>query len=284
MITKREIDLEVDGLMSLRSLVEVYEEVAAGRMQKVRGAVVQSREFLYGLLEVFKRVKEAYRKEVVFEEEWRKKNGKTVAVFISANAGLYGDIVDKTFNMFAKYVTESKPEVVILGKLGIKMMTENLSTTLYNYFDFPDDNVELESFDMVMRYLIQFEKIVVFYGQFKTILTQDPTMTSVSGDVVEARTEEVQADPRKTKFIFEPSAQDISNVFEGEILSSLFEQTLHESQLAKFASRLLALDRSIDNIDTRMKRVHGEAVKIKHKATNRKQLTVISGISLWGHG
>jgi len=289
MISKKQIQLEVEGLISLKDLVEVYEEVSAARMQKVRGAVLQSRQFLEGLLEVFMKVKSAYQKKDKQQlTSIRRRNGKTVAVFISANAGLYGDIVDRTFDVFSGFVQQNNPEVVILGKLGVKMMGEHLPHTLYNYFDFADEGVEADSFEMIMRYLIQFEKIIIFYGKFKTILSQDPVATSVSGDDVLVQVEEVEqtkgnqnVPATEKQYLFEPSIEHIASVFEGEIMASLFEQTLHESQLAKFASRMLALDRSIDNIERRLGRVRLEEKKVAHKIRNRKQLSTIAGLALW---
>ena len=286
MISKKQIKIETDGLVSLKNLVEVYEEVAAGRMQKVRGAVLQSRQFLEGLLLVFAKVKSAYVNEAGVNASSRTRNGRTVAVFISANSRLYGDIVDRTFQKFSDYVKGNKPDVVILGKLGLSMMEDNLPGVLYNYYDFSDDQVDLESFGLIMRYLLQFEKILVFYGEFRTILTQEPVVTSVSGDVIEAREEIIVNKSGKKmirRFIFEPSVTEIARIFEGEILASLFEQTLHESQLSKYASRMLALDKSVENIDKRLGKVKEEGVKLRHKTMNKKQLSRISGFTLWKH-
>jgi len=136
MISKRQITQEIDGLISLKGLVEVYEEVAAGRMQKIRGAVLQSRLFLNGLLGVFSRVKAAYLKDPSVVVSTRARNGKMVAVFVSANSGLYGDIVDRVFEEFAAFVKQKNPDIVVLGKLGVKMMSDRLPGRLFNYYDF----------------------------------------------------------------------------------------------------------------------------------------------------
>jgi F0F1-type ATP synthase gamma subunit len=286
MVSKKQIRIETDGLISLKNLIEVYEEVAAARMQKVRGAVLQSRQFLEGLLSVFAKIKIAYDEESGGGGSTRIKNNRTVAVFVSANSRLYGDIVDRTFEKFADYVKANHPDVVILGKLGLSMMEDKLPQVLYNYYDFSDDRVDLESFGLIMRYLLQFERILVFYGQFRTILLQEPVATSVSGDALTVEKEVyVGASGRRVakKYIFEPSVMEIAHKFEGEILASLFEQTLHESQLAKYASRMLALDKSIDNIEKRLGVVKQESVKLRHKTMNRKQLSTVSGVSLWKH-
>jgi F0F1-type ATP synthase gamma subunit len=284
MITKKQIIVETSGLLSLKGLVEVYEEIAAGRMQKIRGAVLQSRQFLEGLLDVFKRVKAAYLRINTIGISSRPKNGRTLAVFVSANSGLYGEIVDRIFDKFSDFVRGNNPDVVILGKLGVKMMAERLPGKFYNYYDFSDDGVDQGSFEMIMRYLVQFEKILVFYGRFKTILNQDPVMTSVSGDAILVQEGVTVGEEEKDivkNYIFEPTVEDVARVFEGQISASIFEQTLHESQLAKFASRMLALDRSVENIEKRLQKIDLEKVRLRHRSMNRKQLNTFSGVSLW---
>ena len=277
MISKKRIIQETDTLLGLKSLVDVYEEVAAIRMQRVRRAVLTSRQFLAEVSEVFSRVRAAYRKEKIVGGIGR--NGKTVAVFVSANTGLYGDIVDRVFDKFAAFVAGNLPEVVVVGKLGVKMMADRRLNVLYNYFDFSDEQVEPESFAMVMRYLMQFEKIVVFYGKFKSILVQEVEGTVLSGEDIEKQVaREVEVAER---YLFEPNVVEMARIFEGEILASVFEQALHESQLAKFASRMLNLDRAIVNIDRRLMEVGREQRKLRHKEINSKQLLRLSGIGLW---
>ncbi|TSC86752.1 MAG: Uncharacterized protein G01um101416_606 [Microgenomates group bacterium Gr01-1014_16] len=276
MTGKRLLREEKESLAGLRSLVEVYEEVAAARMQKVRGAVLISRMYLEEMLAVFGRVREAYKKKGF---SGLAKNGRQVAVFLSANSGLFGDIVDRTFDKFAQFIKESDCDAVVVGKLGVRMMADRGVNKLYNYYDFPDDNVDPESFLLIMRYLLQFEKIVVFYGKFGSILTQNPVMTAVSGENLE-----VAVTGEKIEYIFEPTIEEIAKIFEGQIMTSLFEQTLHESQLAKFASRLLNLDKSWENIGKRLTVVDREEVRLRRKTRNRKQLSTISGMSLWWRG
>lgn len=278
----KQISTEVESLLSLKNLVEVYEEMAASRMQKVRGAVLQSRQFEDGLLEVFKKVKLAYQKQKLKDRsKHRGSNGKAVAIFVSANSGLYGEIVGKVFEEFTKFVQQTKCEAVVLGKLGISMMADRLPGTLYNYFDFSDEGIDEGGFEMVMRYLIQFEKIYVFYGQFKSILNQEAKMLPVSGDILEEPGAGEQPLSGQSDFLFEPSVIAVATVFEGEILASMFEQALHESQLAKFASRMLSLDRSVDNIEKRLLAIKVLERKMKHQQINKSQLGVLSGMTLW---
>ncbi len=280
MNSKKEIGLEKEGLEGLKNLVEVYQEVAATRMQRVRSAVLQSRLFTEGLEDVFARVRNAYKQLKDKPKSLRLLNGRTVAVLVSANSGLYGDVIEKTFEEFSNFVRNRKPDVVVLGKLGVKQMTDKLPTVFYNYFDVPDELIDMKSFDMVMRYLLQFERIIVFHGQFQSILTQVVKQTLVSGSSVEEPGAKINEE-RGVDYLFEPSVEAIAKIFEGEIMGSIFEQALHESMLAKQASRMQSLDRSLDNIDKRLDKVAILQRLANHRLVNRKQLATISGVSLW---
>lgn len=272
MNSKRSSQMEMEGLTSLKSLVETYEEIAARQMQKVRTAVLTAREFLQGLAEIFGEVKSNSTQPQLG------RGGKTVAVWISANAGLYGDIVSRSFELFADYLDKNPAEAVVVGRLGTKIMAERLPKTLYNYYDLEDNRVEVEDLGLVMRYLLQFQKIVVFYGQFKSLVNQVPIVTSVSGDeLYEIKPEE----QKRHQYLFEPGIAQVLEFFEGQMLTTMFEQTVHESQLAKFASRLMTLDGAVENIDKKVRQLNQMGVRLKHRTDGRKQLSRISGMSLW---
>lgn len=285
MITAKLLAEQTQDLRNLRGFVQIYEEIAATRMQKVRGAVMQARSFLDGLTMLFADVRYNYRREVgKFTGQSRlTHNGQTVAVFLSANSGLFGDIVDRVFAEFVEFVSKNAAQVVVVGRLGLRMMEDRLPKVLYNYFDLSDEVVDPESLGLIMRYLLQFERIVVFYGKFHSLVVQNPTTTSVSGDDYLAQAEE-KARPVKQRglYLFEPSLTEVLGVFESEILSSIFAQTIHESHLAKLASRMQHLDRAVGSIDKKLAGLKLEGRRLKHKIDNKKQLTRMSGMSLWG--
>lgn len=298
MTGKRAIVNETDGLLDLKALVDAYEEIAANQMQRVRSSVLQSREFMEGVTKIFTKVRRSYEKQIAqLEKSGKKKidefsvlprNGKTVAVFVSANSGLFGDIVERTFSIFMDFLHASeansgtKPDVVIIGKLGLRMLNDRGFNILYNYFDFPDDTVDFDAITVMMRYLLQYERILVFHGQFRSLVNQEPVSTGVSGhELVLSQTPEAAAQEEKLAYLFEPSLKDVLQVFEGEILSSIFAQSLHESQLAKFAARMFNLDRAMENIENRMKDLSLLRRRVEHEIAARKQLGRIAGMTLW---
>ena len=69
--------------------------------------------------------------------------------------------------------------------------------------------------------------------------------------------------------------------FEAQIFASLFDQTVFESQLAKFASRMTSLELRVENIKDILKDVAFEKEKIRHRIINKKQLETFSSMALW---
>src|SRR3989344_4331145 len=104
-MTKRRIINEISGLTELKSLVEAYQEIAAGRMQKVREAVLKSRQYLFGLNEIYVQVrKNSKLKTKDLNLPGGRQGRGSVAVLISANAGLYGSIVNRVSDEFVQHV------------------------------------------------------------------------------------------------------------------------------------------------------------------------------------
>ena len=288
MVNEQTINIEIERLYSLKSLVETYETIAATSMRRTRNSVLENRSFHLGLAQIFQEVKMAYRKEVLRLMKHRnidetkalsliKHNGKTVFVLLSANTGLYGDIINKTVSLFMEKIKEEKADLVVVGKIGRAVLETAGPKAEFSYFDFSDTKIELETLKTITRYLHEYDRVIAFYGTFKSFVEQLPVASSVSGlglpftPLLET----------ETRYIFEPSLEKITIFFETEIFASLLEQIFNESRLAKVASRMMLLDRATFNIDQASERASLARQKFKHRLYNRRQLDALSGISLW---
>ena len=83
------------------------------------------------------------------------------------------------------------------------------------------------------------------------------------------------------KCLIEPSIEEVLDFFEQQILAAVFEQSLHESSLSKFASRMVSLNYANENIRNSLKSLKFKNLKLKHFLANAQQLELMSGISLW---
>ncbi len=279
MAYEKDIDEEIMQVKSLKTLVEVYGEIASTRMMKVRDSVLKNRSFLGAINDIFQDSLASYAKKLsgLVKKGKLKKggrvtflahNGKTVAVLVSANTGFYGEVVGATFRKFIEEIKNQDVEVAIVGKLGRTLFLEKEPQRPYTYFDLPDYNVSQAKLSVLIKHLVSYEEIRVYYGEYKSVVNQTPTKFSISAGTSVG---EYIADP-KTQYIFEPSVEKILMFFETEIFASLFDQSIRESQLAKFASRILAMDKATENIKGDFQRLNLEKLRLGHRSSDRKQL------------
>ncbi len=288
MTSKKEVNSEIDYLMSLRAILETYEEIAASRMGRVRSSVLASRDFLFEINAIFQQVKSSYKDEVGLLMKRKKihdpkeltflnRNGKTLYVLISANTGFYGEIIRRTYNLFLENLKkEHILDVMIIGRLGYEFFESENINVPHAFFDFPDDRIDKDQLKKIVQTIIQYQKVLVFYEQFNNVVSQTPIITNITGDPLS-----YDKEGPKVKYFFEPTLEKIMIFFEKEIVASIFEQTILESELAKFAARMVALDASTDNTKTRLKQVLFQKDRLKHRQANKEQIEKFSSMMLW---
>jgi ATP synthase F1 gamma subunit len=282
---KKIITKQINELMVLKSLSDAYAQISSSRMKRTRDSVIRSREFLAEVQEVFRELQESYRREILSlaRKKGLKKgekltflshNGRSVAVFLGTNAGFYGNLTRNVFNLFAQEVREKNMEATIVGRLGLSMFLEAFPDKSYSYFELPDYGYDRDQMAELIRHLVQYEEIRIYYGKFKSIIHQSPEMTVISAETImnQEKTKEV------TKYLFEPNLEEILMFFETEMFSSVFEQVLDESKLAKFASRMLAMDEAGQKIGQNLSRARLEYSRAVHGVYNKKQLEYLSSI------
>lgn len=270
MLTKKQIELQQDSLSDLSGMVEAYEELAAMKMKEVGDGVVKGRAFLEGLSEVFSEVRAEKGEEV---ELSMAHNGKTVVVLIASNTGLFGDIIQKTLGEFRQFVEKERAEIVVLGRTGRDWLERTFKGKSYDYFDIYDDRVDEKMLKALMEKLLRFEKVVLFHGKFLSLVEQEAVETDLIGELGE-----IKKDRPTIKYLYEPSLNEVVRVFKEEILYSMFEQVLWESHLAKFASRIVHLDKALDNIDQRSKQLGQVGRNLRNAVTNKKQLNRLAAL------
>lgn len=284
----RKVKREITDLETLQTLTKVYAEIAAMKMKKKREAVLYTRQFLAELNEVFTDVRIAYINELKRLAEIQGKslqksvtmlshNGKTVAVFFAANTRLYGDIIMRTYEQFIEDVKVAGSEATIVGKVGATLFEQNMGDKPYTYFDMPDQEIDVAQVKKIVKHLVPYEEIHLYYGRFMNVVKQEPTMYTISAQIpLDQNTARV-----KKFYMFEPTIEAVLQYFEGQIFGTLFEQALAESQLAKYAARLTAMDRAEVQIGERLKKTMFLLQREKHSSLNRQMLNESVGRILY---
>lgn len=281
MITLKNLEKEIAQVSSLGDLTQVYGEIASIRMKKIRDYVLKNRDFLSSIEVIFKDALSYYQKKISGSAKRQDKvtllahNGKTVAVLISANTGFYGNVVRDVYKRFVDDISEGGVEITIIGRLGRTLFLEEHPNKPYTYFELPDYGIDSEKLSEAVGHLVQYEEIKVYYGKYHSVVKQEPTRVSISAGKPVGKGGRASS----ITYIFEPSVEKILMFFETQIFASVFDQSIRESQLAKFASRILSMDRASENIKKRLHDLTLKNLKIKHRTANRKQLNSMASVA-----
>lgn len=290
---KKLIQSEIDFTKTFRFITQAYEEIAVMKMRKVRDSVLATRDYLSSLSEVFFELKKAklqLKNKQLQDAKLKADNkltseklSKTVSVLLSANTTLYGDLIERIFNLFIKNVSRDDSDVIIVGRVGRRLYEEQNSKKPYIYFELPDVEIRLEELKPVIYHLVKYQKIMVYYGKFESILNQTEIASSISGDKPYAFKEEPKAKASQaiSHYLFEPSLEVILAFFEDLIASSLFRQTVHETQLARWGSRIMSMEKAQVNIQSQIKKLLFFQTKIRRQEQKKNQLDRLAGFSLW---
>lgn len=283
MINQAALKASLEEMGTLELVTQAFGQIASTRMKQIRDGVLSSRDFVSALDDVFDDIRRGYeRSHQAFFTFRRKKpdavtflshNGRKVALFLSANTGLYGDIVARTFAQFLEKVKTGEYEVVIVGRQGLASFVGSELDIPYTYFDLPDHSYTPDSLAKIIRHIVRYDEIAVFFGRFESVLSQKPEEKIISSaiDMQKKSGGQVAKD-----YYFDPSIEILLEFFEVEMFTDLFEQMVRESSLAKFSSRIVAMDRASENITKRKKILEFSYLTGKHRESNRKQLNALS--------
>ena len=280
---------ETQLVRTINDLVQSFEQIYVTKMQHVRQSVLETRTFNEGINNLFFELKAAYHQQVLEIIEKRRKNlqlmniaykqKETVAVLLSANEKLSGDINQKVFNNFYNYIQEHKDiDIVIAGKSGKKLFDQKSTDRAYHYYDLPEEAVGIQSLRQIINNLLEYKQVKVFYGKFNNFINQVETMSDISG---ESENEDTKLVKHQKKFLFEPSLDEILEYFENQIFTALFKQTVHESYLAQIGSRIMSLESTSAKIQEKLKLLDYEEKRAIKQKRNKKQLQSMAGITYW---
>lgn len=272
-MTNKEVILQIENLKSIQNITNVYQQVAAIRMRKVKDTVVQNRNFYESLSEVYLETQKSYSGVTSL-----KTNGKSVAVLITANTGLYGSVIKDVFDLFIKDHQDSASDIVVVGRLGRNWVQALKLPKPFKYFDLPDgtDNIDV-GIRQIFDYVSKYSDVSVYHGIFRNITDQPAKITKVTQKLEPL----AKAATQTLSFLFEPTIEKVLESFEEQLVYSFFDQSIYESALAKFGSRMMSLDIATQNISKALGTMQLSSSKMKHRKQNKRQMDLISSINLW---
>jgi len=269
----------------LQTIATAYQDISVMKMKETRGFIDHARRFVENLKSIFESLKYSYPLlDRLNRDEPEKK--PLAKIVITANTKFHGDILRRIFEAFLKDQNE-KGDVFLIGRIGKDLMQEYGQKAAVKLFDISDINMKMGDLKPLIYYLLQYKKIYVYHAKFSSIVRQDPIVTELTNinklleeELIEEQEDRSLAEALPT-YLFEPSGEKIVSFLNDNVIISLMRQAVLETQLARFAARLKAMDALLRKIDENMDKLHRQERKIQHDANNRKQLERISGMLFW---
>jgi len=280
MPTIKEIEKNLERIETIKNLTNIYHQIANLRMKKVREEVLRNRKFFEELLSCYQRIKTAYlfflKEKKIKERKILLLKGKRekVIIFLSANHFFYGTLILDIWSKILSYLKENKADLIVVGRVGKYLAERSGFGHKMFYFELDDEKPEKENITGIIEFAKDYKKILVFYGRYKTVLTQEPTMSEISELPFEEKGGEIK------KYLFEPSPEAVLEFFEREIVVTLFNQCLLEHQLARYASRMIAMYRARENAKNLREKMETIRNKLLRQKSNKEQIELFTKIKI----
>jgi len=278
MPTLKEIEENIETVSTIKNIVQAYQEIANLRMNSIREKVFKNRKFFVELSKIYQTTKTAYLYSV--KRGWTKKTTflatkrKTAAVFLSANKFFYGPLIIEIQNKIQQYAKKKNFDLIIVGKVGKYLAKQNKIENV-KYFKLDDEKPKSEDIKKIIDFVKNYQEIIVFHGKYETVLSQTAIISKISGGLTPAK----KSGSVKT-YLFEPSAKEVLKFFEREIIATLFNQTLLEHELARYASRMIAMYQATENAKNSKRKLLIVKDKLKKQITNKEQIELFGSIKL----
>ncbi|MBP7966899.1 F0F1 ATP synthase subunit gamma [Candidatus Woesebacteria bacterium] len=281
MQNSKTIDQDLDFLTDLRSLAVAYEDISIIKMQQTRNTILRARNYVGYLKNILESIQTA-GSYIQTKNNVGKKKKPLATVVITSNTKFQGDITRRIFDFFS-HKSEKPGDIFVIGKIGKEFMKEYDGKIQYTDFEVSDIDISMKDLQPFLQRLLQYKEINVYYAIFKNLINQEPTAIDIGNIdlLTPEETELLRREKNMPTFLFEPSVEEISTFVNDNSVALMLLQTVYETQLARFASRMKAMDLLIQRIDEDSTNIKLSQRRIRRQLENTKQLERLTGVSLW---
>lgn len=285
MSSKAELRKLSDAVATIKSITRVYEQAAARKMRVVRMEMEKIVEYLDAARGTYSNVKHSISqaekervKQAILGSSFRRPTKNEVLVLIASQSQFYGQLIPNLFGQFIAWYRKTGSDSIILGHTGRELLAkEGIKSTNITYFDFDDSVPDWNVIHKVSEIIGGYAKIVVFYGEYKTVLTQEAKSADISQMVMVRDVDEVK------KYLFRPQAGHTLSFLEKQMIAGGFLQKIYEAQVAKYAARIKILE--IGQVAEKISEAIGDLSRTRRRVrksiNNKKQQQLFTGSELW---
>jgi ATP synthase F1 gamma subunit len=272
-VSIKQVEEDLENGKSLKAVTEAFTDIASNKLRKIRTNIEVNRQFVSEIANLYQVIRtEALKRKVSLKTRPK----PVVSILLTTNLRFYGAINANICQAFINITSQYQTDCIVVGQQGQIYLTSLNYPHPIKSFNFKDDLPDYDELVILMKEILQYEKILVYYCRLETVIVQVPTVIDISEQSSLAKKNALAAGT--IDYIFEPEIKKLLDFFDGQILRALLEQAFLESELARTASRLISMDTAQMSAEKYVKDKTKELYRAKSRTRETRMLDAINSI------
>ena len=278
----------ISSVKSTQKITKAMKMVAAAKLRRAQESAEKGRPYSKKMNNIILNLssgisdKESAPKLLVGSGE----NKIHLCVVLTSDRGLCGgfnsNIIKKAKSYFQKILNEGKTlKIITVGSKGYDQLKRVYKDNIIEKISFKESkSINYFDADKVGKIIIdkfgkkEFDLCVIFYNQFKNVMTQIPQ----EQQIIPLKTPETKEDSSsEDSYEFEPEEDEIlSNLLPKNISTQIFKAML-ENSASEQGSRMSAMDNATRNAGEMVDKLTIEYNRSRQAAITKELIEIISG-------
>lgn len=200
-------------------------------------------------------------------------------ILTGSQKGLCGVFNSNLFKLFEEYNLTKSDKIITVSKYAHDYI-KSKNYVAFEYYDYfsPNNFIHISQniTNIIIKNLDLYDKVILFGNYSKTFFTQEPRKNLIYPlEISQNNGIDFTNNTKFTNYVFEQSAEVLSNAIEQFIISINIQDLLYESLLAEQAARFLSMDSATQNAQNLLNRTKLEYNKSR-QANITRELTELS--------
>lgn len=283
----KDIRRRIASVKNTKKITYAMKLVSAAKLKRSQEAVVRSREYTQSLSRIISQLESAGVLATTTHPLMEKREVKTTRIIVvGANRGLsggYNSNLNKKLQQTIKENSNSKVEIVILGRKPAEYLRRIKQTYLHAYEELSDDPGTWPVADVLSDAVKDYtagrvDRVLVLFTKFKSAISMTPTVEQVLPVASIESASGAKSGVKNTESaIMEPTASAVFEALIPRIVRSQVQQAAFDAKTSEHGARMTAMDSATKNAGDLIKSLTLTANKLRQSGITAELLDIIGG-------
>ena len=280
-VTTGETDRDLEDLETVQFVASAFFDVSAEKIARLRLAFEKNGIFYTDISDLYESIKHTAinRNDIPTA---RSSPIRKVYVAFTSNVRFYGSVNTDVMVAFLERMSgEEGTDAMIIGRTGkifMEGVEDQKSTTSMTYLSFEADEPTKDEMQIFLDRVASYDEVHIFYPSFVNVFTQKITSIDITHTIEKTTS---LSPEEEIDYIFEPELPQIIHFFETRVRYLLFQRVALESELARTAARLFAMNRAQDRVGEEITKVRNVIRKNTESLNDLRLLESFATLSKW---